>query len=130
MGETFGYPDLLPVFRTQDFPDPTSESRGPLTQVDGHIEHDSGDDTDQLPLWLPDLIVQATQHVLRGIRMIVLNEGRMFADGLVKGPVVEAFKQVASIIPEDAWLDDHDALYCQRKNMHLSQCPVAFLAAN
>ena len=60
--------------------------------------------------------------------MIVLNEGRMFADGLGKGSVVEAFKQVSSIVPEDAWFDDHDSLYCQRKNMHISvNAPLSFL---
>lgn len=96
------------VLGRQHFADPSPECRGRLAQVHGNVEHLAGDDSHELPLRLPNLIVQPSQYPLLRARVVILNEYRRQAGRLGKGSLVVTLEEETALVPIDPRLQDQD----------------------
>ena len=108
VGKAFRNPELLLVFCTESMADPLPEGFRAFSQVNRNIEDFALHDPHQLALLLPDLVVQATQDVLRGFGVIILNEFALEARGLLEGFGVKTFEEEASVVAEDFGFEDED----------------------
>jgi len=87
---------------------PAAEGGGTAAQVEENVEHFPADYTYQLALRLLELIVQAAQDAVCGVRMIVLNELSGDADFREKFFVV-ALEEIPARILKDFWFEDEGA---------------------
>src|SRR5437899_10842617 len=72
--ETFGYPEMALVRRTQHRCRPAREGRRAVTDIDRNIVNLTFEHADELALRIGPLIMQAAQHAMRGARHIGLHE--------------------------------------------------------
>ena len=82
-----------------------------LADVYGHIEHTPNHAAHKLGLcegWT--LEMQSAHHPACGHGFIVLNKIYVAADGLAERAVVVAFKKIAALVVENAWLKDEHAV--------------------
>ena len=106
MGKPLGDPDLFFILCAQDLPDPASKCWLPLSKIHGHVKYDSGYNSNQLSLRLPDLIVQTSPHIFRGSGVVILNEGDVLANGRIKCPGIKALEEKAPIVSVETRLDN------------------------
>lgn len=119
VSESFRDPELLPIVCTEQLTDPLTEGRRTLPNIDRDVEHGAGYDAHELPLGLFDLIVQSSQHMFGGTRMVVLNEGRFPPDRFLEGAPVEAFEKESSFVSEDTRFQQDDVGYGERDDFHV-----------
>src|SRR5215470_17958093 len=62
------------VILTQLLTYPSTKRRLGFAKINCHIEYAPSRHANELPLWLPDLIMQAAQHAARGTGVVILNE--------------------------------------------------------
>ena len=85
--------------------------RAALADIHSHIQYRSFHAAHQLALrvrW--PLEVQATHHAIARHALVVLHKGDR-PHLLIKLPLRERLEEIPPRIPENAWLDDHHALY-------------------
>ncbi|GAB0074098.1 hypothetical protein IBA8403_46930 [Pseudomonas syringae] len=87
---------------------PFAERRGALAQVDRNVKDFSDGDSDQLALWLLNLVMQTAKNALHRTRMVVLNERYRTPNGLFECLLVEAFKEKTAIVSENLGLKYDD----------------------
>ena len=58
-----------------------------------------------VPADLPTLVVQATQYVFGGTRVVVLHEVDVAANGFFKLALAVAFKKETTVVAEDLWFE-------------------------
>ena len=85
---------------------PAAEVRRTGPQIDRHVEDLPLQDRHQLPLRMPDLVMQPAQHVFRRARVVVLHELDVDPGRLVERAPVIAFQEKAAGVPKDPRLDD------------------------
>src|SRR5947209_8154260 len=74
MGEAGRNPQHVPILGRQSHPDPPAESGRAAPDINRNVINRSGYDTDEFPLRLLDLIVQAAQSMPSRATVIVLDE--------------------------------------------------------
>jgi hypothetical protein len=102
-------PELAVVLARQLDPDPLTEGRAALAQVDRDIKHGALRAANELALrvrW--QLVMQPAQHALGRARVVVLHKVHVVADGLVEDLLVVALHEEAASVPEDLGLQDED----------------------
>lgn len=79
MGKAFGNPEELEfaviVKGLEVKRGPTPEIGRVSTEIDGNVPDVAGEDADELPLRMTELVVETAQNAARGKRLIVLGEG-------------------------------------------------------
>ena len=83
-----------------------TEGRRAAADIDRHIKHLTGRYANQLSLRLLDLVMQATQHIARRFRVIVLHEVNGKPRRFVKGILVKALEKEATLIAKNFRLDE------------------------
>jgi len=72
--------------------------------IDGNIEYFPGNDADEFPLRLLDLVMQASQGPITGFRMIILYEFHIYAK-ILKPFFLVTFQKKTSLILENGGLN-------------------------
>ena len=120
VGKTLRHPELLLVFCAQMHADPLPEGFRAFSEVDRNIEDFALHDADEFALGVLDLVMQAAQHVLCRLRMVVLDELAIQAGGLLEGAGVEAFEEEAAVVPKDFRFEDEHVGNGGGDSLHLS----------
>lgn len=109
VGEAFGDPEefelAVIVAGLEVKAGPAAEVGGMAAEIDGDIPDVPGEDADEFPLRMPQLVVEAAEHTASGERLIVLREGVRKAQG-DEGVGVEDFGEPASGIAMTLWLQN------------------------
>ena len=104
--KTFRYPQHALVLGRQLQCDVLPEGRRAFSEGDRHLAHRSLHHTHQFALRMPDLIMQAAQHVFSRFRVVVLDKIHIAPGQFGKPAPVEAFKKEAAIVAKYFWFDD------------------------
>jgi hypothetical protein len=127
VGEAFGNPEELKIvfgglgFEMKSGPFP--EVGGVAAEVDGDVPDMAGEDADEFPLGLAELVVEPAEDALDGERLIVLNESGGKA-GCGKGRLIEYFCEPAATIPEALGLNEFDVIQGCFQNLHPASLAV------
>ena len=100
--------ELALVIRGQRGSDPSSEGRGAFPQIHRHVEHLAHDDSHQLGLRLPDLVVKPPQNVPGRARVVVLREARLQAGPFFELTMIEALEKEPAVVPEHSGFEYQD----------------------
>ena len=115
-------PQHVVVLLAQLRPEPTPERRRRPAQIHSDIVDGAATDAHELALRLPHLIVQAAQHPLRRMTVIVLHE--LDRDTRVaQRAAIPRLEEVAAIVAEHARLDQHDIGNARRNEIHAAHLP-------
>ena len=108
VGKTLGDPHLFFIFCAEDVAHPLAEGGRAFADVHGHVKYLACHNAHQFPLGLLDLVVQATQYVFGGARVVVLYEIYFSTDGSFKLSLIEALEEEASVVTEDFGFEQDD----------------------
>ena len=123
MGKAFRDPEGLEfsIFR-QGFKvesGPLAEIGRVAAEIDGYIPNVAGEDADELPLRLAELVVKSAEDALSGKGLIVLNELTRESGGR-EGTLVENFREPTATIAKAPGLNQFDIEQRGIKNLHPS----------
>lgn len=118
VGKAFRNPYLAFVGGRQVDANPVAEGWRAFAQVDGDIEYFAGSDAHQLALRLLDLIVQAAQHALGRLGVVVLYEVAGDAGQFAKVSLIKTFIEKASIIAKYGGLENQYVWNCCGRDLH------------
>lgn len=111
VGETARNEELAVIFGRQLHSHMVAICGRTLADVYGHIEHTPNHAAHKLGLcegWT--LEMQSAHHSAGRHGFVVLNKIYVAADGLAERAVVVAFKKIAALVVENAWLKDEHAV--------------------
>src|SRR5713101_1647314 len=118
--ETYRYPEQFVRFGAQANAFPPTKGRGTAADVHRDIKDFAGDNADELPLRLADLVVQPAQHALLRARVIVLDKGR--ADSLaLELPLVPALEEESARVAEHSGLKEQHIRESCRNDLHAAR---------
>src|SRR5437899_7103203 len=95
--ETFGYPEMALVCRTQHRCRPAPEGRRAVTDIDRNIVNLTFEHADELALRIGPLIMQAAQHAMRGARHIGLHETQVEPRAFILFRIVTFVEKTARV---------------------------------
>src|SRR5215467_10354308 len=88
------------VIFTQLLTYPSTKRRLGFAKINCHIEYAASRHANELPLRLPDLIMQAAQHAARGTGVVILNELNVQFDLVPECLRVPSFQEKAAFVSE------------------------------
>src|SRR5688572_2052118 len=103
----------------------SAKGRRAATQVDSNVEDFAGEGLDQFSLGVPDLVVQAAQHVSHRERRIVLDETSIQAGFLLEGSTVVALEKEAALVLVHARLEQQHVGKLGTRHFHESSRSVS-----
>src|SRR5687767_12022756 len=109
---------------------PPAERRRAPAEVDRHVEYFTHYDPHELPLRLPDLVMQPAQHAPARARMVVLHEICLDAGLLPENALVHALEEEPALVPEHPRLDYQDFGYIGADDVHQPTATPALRASS
>src|ERR1017187_2718215 len=95
------------VFSRPSHRSPVPEARGTSAQVDGYVKNFSVGNAHKFSLRTLHLVMQAAQNVVGGTGMVVLHK-LLDNPHLRHDPLVVAFEEETTLVPEYLWFEDED----------------------
>ena len=118
MRKTMRHKELPVVISSKFTTDMPAEPGGPATNVNGNVQHPSGDHSHQLGLGMfSPLEMEPADHPVSALALVVLHKADR-AHSLVKNPLVPALEEIAPVIPENTRFQDKDSGYGSFNDVH------------
>jgi|GEM_PF-5679173 len=117
MRESRWNPQLPVVLCRQFDPNPLSECGALSAKIDCNIKDCTAGRPYQLPLWLPNLIVQAAEYSPMTPTVIVLYEIDIRSHGCREGVSIKAFEKETSCVPKYRRFNDQNVRDIRAHNL-------------
>ena len=123
MGETFGNPEELELVGGSEGLEmkagPFAEVGGVAAEIDCNVPDVAGEDADELPLGLAELIMKPAEYASCGEGLVVLHESTGKSGGF-EGILVENLGEPAAVIAKTSGLNKFDIEQRGIENLHPS----------